>query len=67
MTLLSKPVIINTLSECCDFITLQIGISAVCWFAVSISLLWLDPLGLLGIRDPLYQLLGWYVLHDEHT
>lgn len=40
----------------------NLGINALCWFGVSVSLLWLDPLGLLGIRDPLYQLLGWCAL-----
>ena len=44
-----------------------IGISALCWFGLSVSLLSLDPLGLLGIRDPLYLLLGWYVFYAEYS
>ena len=36
------------------------GADILCWIGLSVAMLALDPFSLLGIGDPLYQLLGWY-------
>ncbi len=42
-----------------------VGINGLCWVAYVFSLLSLDPLSLLGIKEPLYRVMEWYVVWPE--